>query len=125
MLPLFDIELDGLITKFMGKTAAKLRLIFEAMEQATGICLFVEFDAIGIEHAMANDVGEVCRPPHLCSPATRSGPLKQLDRCGNKPWVSFWIEFSSAPLMIRSKSASPLRILPVEFNNIVIHRRIC
>lgn len=60
-LPLFVIQLDGLITKFMGETAAKLRLIFEAMEHTTGIYLFDEFDAIGGERAMANDVGEVRR----------------------------------------------------------------
>jgi len=60
-LPLFVIQLDGLITKFMGETAAKLRLIFEAMEQTTGIYLFDEFDAIGSERAMANDVGELRR----------------------------------------------------------------
>lgn len=60
-LPLFVIQLDGLITKFMGETAAKLRLIFDAMDQTTGVYLFDEFDAIGSERAMANDVGEVRR----------------------------------------------------------------
>ena len=33
-LPLFSIRLDGLITKFMGETAAKLRLVFDAMASA-------------------------------------------------------------------------------------------
>lgn len=60
-LPLFIIQLDGLITKFMGETAAKLRLIFEAMERTTGIYLFDEFDAVGSERATPNDVGEVRR----------------------------------------------------------------
>jgi MoxR-like ATPase len=32
-LPLFVIRLDGLITKFMGETAAKLRLIFDALSE--------------------------------------------------------------------------------------------
>jgi SpoVK/Ycf46/Vps4 family AAA+-type ATPase len=32
-LPLFTIRLDGLITKYMGETAAKLRLVFEAIVQ--------------------------------------------------------------------------------------------
>ena len=31
-LPLFSIQLDGLITKFMGETAAKLRLVFDAIQ---------------------------------------------------------------------------------------------
>ena len=30
-LPLFSIQLDGLLTRFMGEAAAKLRLIFDAM----------------------------------------------------------------------------------------------
>ncbi|GKT09115.1 AAA family ATPase [Desulforhabdus sp. TSK] len=60
-LPLFVIQLDGLITKFMGETAAKLRLIFGAMEQTAGIYLFDEFDAIGSERAIPNDVGEMRR----------------------------------------------------------------
>jgi SpoVK/Ycf46/Vps4 family AAA+-type ATPase len=33
-LPLFVVRLDALITKFMGETAAKLRLIFEALTQS-------------------------------------------------------------------------------------------
>lgn len=60
-LPLFTIQLDGLITKFMGETAAKLRLIFDSMEKTTGIYLFDEFDAVGSERATPNDVGEVRR----------------------------------------------------------------
>src|SRR5262249_35410721 len=39
-LPLFVVRLDGLITKFMGETAAKLRLIFDAHNQTRGIYLF-------------------------------------------------------------------------------------
>jgi SpoVK/Ycf46/Vps4 family AAA+-type ATPase len=30
-LPLFVVRLDGLITKFMGETSAKLRIVFEAI----------------------------------------------------------------------------------------------
>lgn len=36
-LPLFQVRLDGLITKFMGETAAKLRQIFEATNQTKGV----------------------------------------------------------------------------------------
>ena len=60
-LPLFSIQLDGLITKFMGETAAKLRLIFDAMQGARGVFLFDEFDALGGERASRNDVGEIRR----------------------------------------------------------------
>ncbi|MGA2026614.1 MAG: ATP-binding protein [Syntrophobacteraceae bacterium] len=60
-LPLFVIQLDGLITRFMGETAVKLRLVFDALNRTTGIYLFDEFDAIGSERTIGNDVGEVRR----------------------------------------------------------------
>jgi SpoVK/Ycf46/Vps4 family AAA+-type ATPase len=60
-LPLFAIQLDGLITKYMGETAAKLRLIFDAVQQTTAVYLFDEFDALGGERASRNDVGEIRR----------------------------------------------------------------
>ncbi len=60
-IPLFQVRLDGLITKFMGETAAKLRQIFEATEQTRGIYFFDEFDAIGSQRSLANDVGEIRR----------------------------------------------------------------
>jgi SpoVK/Ycf46/Vps4 family AAA+-type ATPase len=60
-LPLFVVRLDGLITKFMGETAAKLRLVFEALNQTRGVYLFDEFDSIGSARGLANDVGEIRR----------------------------------------------------------------
>ena len=60
-LPLFTILLDGLITKFMGETAAKLRIIFEAISQTRGVYFFDEFDALGSERSSTNDVGEIRR----------------------------------------------------------------
>lgn len=60
-LPLYVILLDGLITKFMGETAAKLRLVFEAIAEQRGVYLFDEFDALGSERARGNDVGEIRR----------------------------------------------------------------
>lgn len=60
-LPLFVVRLDGLITKFMGETSAKLRLVFDAMNQTRGIYLFDEFDSIGSERGLGNDVGEIRR----------------------------------------------------------------
>lgn len=60
-LPLFVVRLDGLITKFMGETAAKLRLIFEAINQTRGVYLFDEFDSIGSARGLSNDVGEIRR----------------------------------------------------------------
>ncbi|GEP60430.1 AAA family ATPase [Reyranella soli] len=60
-LPLFVVRLDGLITKFMGETSAKLRLIFDSLKQTRGVYLFDEFDSIGSERGLANDVGEIRR----------------------------------------------------------------
>lgn len=60
-LPLFTIQLDGLITKFMGETAAKLRLVFEAIAETRGVYLFDEFDALGSQRNARNDVGEIRR----------------------------------------------------------------
>ena len=60
-LPLFVVRLDSLMTKFMGETAAKLRLIFDAIQQTRGIYLFDEFDSIGSERGLGNDVGEIRR----------------------------------------------------------------
>ena len=60
-LPLFTIRLDGLITKFMGETAAKLRLVFDSLQQTRGVYLFDEVDALAGERARSNDVGEIRR----------------------------------------------------------------
>jgi len=60
-LPLFTIRLDGLITKYMGETAAKLRLVFDALAETRGVYLFDEVDALGGERARSNDVGEIRR----------------------------------------------------------------
>jgi SpoVK/Ycf46/Vps4 family AAA+-type ATPase len=60
-LPLFVIRLDGLITKFMGETASKLRIVFDALKETRGLYLFDEVDALGGERARANDVGEIRR----------------------------------------------------------------
>lgn len=60
-IPLFVVRLDALITKFMGETAAKLRQVFDAVSSTRGVYFFDEFDAIGSQRGMANDVGEVRR----------------------------------------------------------------
>lgn len=60
-LPLFQVRLDGLITKYMGETAAKLRQIFDATSRTRGIYFFDEFDAIGSQRGLTNDVDEIRR----------------------------------------------------------------
>lgn len=60
-LPLFQVRFDGLITKYMGETAAKLRQIFDATDRTRGVYFFDEFDAIGSQRGLSNDVGETRR----------------------------------------------------------------
>ncbi len=60
-LSVFVVRLDGLISKFMGETIAKLRLIFDAMQSYRAVYLFDEFDSIGTVRNQFNDVGEIRR----------------------------------------------------------------
>ena len=59
--PLHIVQVDRLVTKFMGETSAKLRQIFDRMREVPGVYLFDEFDAIGSERSLDNDVGEMRR----------------------------------------------------------------
>ena len=60
-MPLLAVQLHAVITKFMGESTAKLRLIFDAMHETRGVYLFDEFDAIGGARDLPNDVGEMRR----------------------------------------------------------------
>jgi SpoVK/Ycf46/Vps4 family AAA+-type ATPase len=60
-LPLFVIRLESLITRFMGETASKLRLVFDETLRHRGVYLFDEFDAIGGRRNATNDVAEMRR----------------------------------------------------------------
>ncbi|MEU8404365.1 ATP-binding protein [Nonomuraea sp. NPDC048892] len=60
-LPLFTVRLDGLISRFMGQTASKLRLVFDTAAKSRAVYLFDEFDAIGAERRIEGDVGEARR----------------------------------------------------------------
>ena len=60
-LPLYTVVLDNLITRYMGETAAKLRLIFDHIRQTRAVYFFDEFDAIGTQRGAQNDVGEIRR----------------------------------------------------------------
>lgn len=60
-LPLYVILMDKMVTKFMGETSAKLRMVFDIITDRRGVYLFDEFDAIGGERGKENDVGEMRR----------------------------------------------------------------
>ncbi len=59
--PLFTVLLHGLITKFMGETAQKLRMIFDSVRTTRGVYLFDEIDALAAARGSENDIGEARR----------------------------------------------------------------
>ena len=60
-LPLHIVQMDKVVTKFMGETSAKLRRIFDSIDTSIGVYLFDEFDAIGADRGLDNEVGEARR----------------------------------------------------------------
>lgn len=60
-LPLYTIQMDKVVTKFMGETSAKLRQVFDSIASTLGVYLFDEFDAIGADRSLDNEVGEMRR----------------------------------------------------------------
>jgi SpoVK/Ycf46/Vps4 family AAA+-type ATPase len=60
-LPLLTAMYSSLMGKFMGETATRLKLIFDAMSLTRGVYFFDEFDAIGSQRNNVNDVGEIRR----------------------------------------------------------------
>lgn len=60
-LPLFTVRFDSLITKFMGESASKLRLVFDALRSTRGVYFFDEFDSLGLQRGGQHDVAEMRR----------------------------------------------------------------
>lgn len=60
-LPLYVVQMDKLISKFMGETSVKLRQVFDHVYSETGVYLFDEFDAIAADRNLDNEVGEMKR----------------------------------------------------------------
>jgi AAA+ superfamily predicted ATPase len=60
-LPMCVIRLESMITRYMGETAAKLRLIFDEASKRRAVYLFDEFDAVGGHRTATNDVAEMRR----------------------------------------------------------------
>ena len=60
-LPLCVVRLESLVTKFMGETTAKLRMVFDAVEKTRAVYLFDEFDSLGYQRSSGQDVGEMRR----------------------------------------------------------------
>lgn len=60
-LPFLTVQIDRLVTKYLGETGAKLRQIFAMIRKRPGVYLFDEFDAIGAQRGLESDVGEMRR----------------------------------------------------------------
>ncbi len=60
-LPLYTVQMDKMVTKFMGETSTKLRQVFDSVEETVGVYFFDEFDAIGADRNLDNEVGEMRR----------------------------------------------------------------
>ncbi|GAB3112541.1 ATP-binding protein [Aestuariicella hydrocarbonica] len=60
-LPLYTLQFDGLISRYLGETAQKLRAVFDFIRKNKAVYLFDEFDAIGGHRSNENDVGEIRR----------------------------------------------------------------
>lgn len=60
-LPLFVVRLDSLLSRYLGESLSKLRLIFEAAESNRAVYLFDEFDSIGFTRDASGEVGEMRR----------------------------------------------------------------
>ncbi len=59
--PMFNVLLHGLITKYFGETASKLRTVFDAVRTTRGVYLFDEIDALAGSRTRGDDVGEARR----------------------------------------------------------------
>lgn len=60
-IPLYTVQMDRLVTKYMGETSVKLRKVFDSIRESPGVYLFDEFDAIGTDRNIDNEVGEMRR----------------------------------------------------------------
>lgn len=57
-LPFVVVRTDKVVTKFMGETGLKLGRVFDVISNMPAIYLFDEFDAIGTQRGLDNEVGE-------------------------------------------------------------------
>lgn len=60
-LPVYLVNLDNIVTKYLGETNNKLRKVFDIIDFNQGVYLFDEFDAIAGDRNRDNDVGEMRR----------------------------------------------------------------
>lgn len=54
-MPIFRVDLHGVISQFLGETAAKLAKVFEHVRTMPAVYLFDEFDALGSDRSALSD----------------------------------------------------------------------
>ena len=57
-LPFIIVRTEKVISKFLGETGLKLSKVFDVINKVQAVYLFDEFDAIGSQRGMENEVGE-------------------------------------------------------------------
>lgn len=60
-LPFYVVQMDKIVSRYLGTTSAKLAELFDAIASHPGVYLFDEFDALGAERERENEVGEMRR----------------------------------------------------------------
>lgn len=77
MLPLYSLRYEGVVSSFLGETAARLDRVFEFVRSRRCVLLIDEFDSIAKERSDAHETGEIKRvvstlllqidrlPPHV------------------------------------------------------------
>lgn len=85
-VPLFVVRLDSLITRYLGESLSKLRLIFDTINRSKAVYFFDEFDSIGFTRDFGNDVGEMRR--------VLNGFLTQIERLKSESLIIAATNFS-------------------------------
>jgi SpoVK/Ycf46/Vps4 family AAA+-type ATPase len=60
-IPLHTIQVDRLVSQYLGETSTRLRRVFDFMKEELGVYFFDEFDSIGGDRCLSNDVVEMRR----------------------------------------------------------------
>jgi SpoVK/Ycf46/Vps4 family AAA+-type ATPase len=60
-IPLHTIQVDRLVSQYLGETSTRLRRVFDFMKEELGVYFFDEFDSIGGDRGLSNDVVEMRR----------------------------------------------------------------
>lgn len=105
MLPLYAVRYEGIVSSFLGETAARIDQVFEFVRTRRCVLFFDEFDTIAKERADEHETGEIKRvvstlllqidrlPPHVVViAATNHSEL--LDRAA---WRRFQLRLALQP----------------------------